>query len=297
VRILLALLLLSLNAAPTQAQPGASKVDQLGILINRARVERGLLPIARASELDLAAGSTPQQRADAAGYRVPPQSGWIVVEVISAISGEPAGPLDWWLNESPDVHGKVLLDPRWREFGVGYAAGGEFGNYWTVLVGCRPGVVPSVLFDGQSYTHSERCGEATPSLTVQQALGGGLEVRWSGIREPSERDWLGVYRAGTLDDRDYASWQYVSCGSAPLTARASGWCPVQVPDGAFEVRLFSDNTFTTVASSAYFKPTQASAVEGAVYAAATAENASCNVTSGSTLATNGTEGMLTPQSA
>jgi uncharacterized protein YkwD len=276
VRISLAVLLLAFSAVPVQAQTGASKLDQLGTLINRARVERGVLPLQRSSELDLAAqrhsqdmvdnnyleheapdGSTPEQRADAAGYRVPPQSGWIVVEVISAISGEPRGPLDWWLNESPDVHGKVLLDPRWREFGVGYAAGGEFGNYWTVLVGCRPGVVPSISFEGKTYQHEERCGEATPNVTVQQALGGGFEVRWSGIREPSERDWLGVYRAGTTDDRDYATWQYVSCGTAPLSARPSGWCPVQVPDGAFEVRLFSDDSYTPVASAADFKPAQA----------------------------------------
>lgn len=278
MRALLASVLLLVTALPVQAQTSAAKTDQLGTLINRARVERGLLPLQRASELDLAAqrhsqdmvdkryleheapdGSTPEQRADAAGYRVPQQSGWIVVEVISAISGEPQGPLDWWLKESPDVHGKVLTDPRWREFGVGYATGGEFGNYWTVLVGCRPGVVPTVVFEGQSYAHTERCGEAMPSVTVQQTLGGGFEVRWSGIREPSERDWLGIYRAGTTDDRDYASWQYVSCGSAPLTARASGWCPVLVPEGAFEVRLFSDDSFTTVASSADIKPAQAAA--------------------------------------
>src|SRR5205085_2515386 len=125
-----------------QSEP---RTDQLATLLNQARVERGLLPLSRNGALDAAAnehsldmaahnfldhpgsdGSEPPDRADRAGYHVPPHSGWIVVEVISAISGDPAGPLDWWLNQSPDVHGKVLTDPRWREMGVGYATGGEF---------------------------------------------------------------------------------------------------------------------------------------------------------------------------
>src|SRR6266540_1001271 len=58
------------------------------------------------------------------------------VEVISGISEDPAGPVDWWLNQSPAVHGRALRDSRWREIGVGYAEGGEYGHYWTVLVGC-----------------------------------------------------------------------------------------------------------------------------------------------------------------
>src|SRR5689334_12105884 len=109
-------------------------------------------------------GSEPQQRADAAGYHVPANSAWIVVEVISAISGEPQGPVDWWLND--DQHARVLLNPRWREIGAGYAQGGEYGNYWTALVGCRPGVLPTVSLDGVSYTHSEECGDPNTAATL-----------------------------------------------------------------------------------------------------------------------------------
>src|SRR5436190_1025110 len=134
--------------------------------INRARVGAGLLPLARSAELDAAAqahsvdmvefnyldhsgsdGSEPQQRAELAGYRVPPRSAWIVVEVISAISGEPQGPVDWWLGETAQ-HSPVLLNPRWREIGAGYAEGGDYGHYWTALFGCRPGVLPVVTLDG-----------------------------------------------------------------------------------------------------------------------------------------------------
>ena len=132
-----------------------TRLDELAVLVNRTRVDNAVLPLARSQQLDSAAqahsldmvannyldhigsdNSTPQERADRAGYAVPPGSGWIVVEVISAISDEPAGPLNWWLTEATGVHRRVLLNPRWREFGVGYAAGGDYGNYWTLLVGC-----------------------------------------------------------------------------------------------------------------------------------------------------------------
>ncbi len=151
--------------------------DDLVLRVNRARVGAGLLPLARAPELDAAAqahsadmvahnyldhtgwdGSEPQQRAEQAGYKVPPQSGWIVVEVISAISGEPQGPLSWWLDEG-EQHRPVLLNPRWREIGAGYAEGGEYGHYWTALFGCRPGVLPSVTLDGSTYVSTEQCGD------------------------------------------------------------------------------------------------------------------------------------------
>jgi uncharacterized protein YkwD len=161
--------------------PAASAADprltELVHRINAVRVANGRLPLADATELDVAAqahsedmvangyldhtgsdGSEPQERAVRAGYNVPPRSGWIVVEVISAISAEPSGPVNWWFNGDPAVHGKVLLNPRWREIGGGYARGGPYGNYWTVLVGCRPRVVPTVVFDGVAYEHSETCG-------------------------------------------------------------------------------------------------------------------------------------------
>lgn len=156
---------------PTSART-ATVID----LINRARVGAGLPPVAVSLELSAAAGghssdmvehnyldhtgsdgSEPQDRADKAGYHVPPQTGWIVVEVISAISGDPAGPVNWWLSDT--LHRRVLMNPRWREIGVGYAQGGDYGNYWTADVGCRPGVLPSVTLDGVSYTTTEACGD------------------------------------------------------------------------------------------------------------------------------------------
>jgi uncharacterized protein YkwD len=163
------------EAQTIRGEPGS--IEDLARLINLARIGAGRLPLAESSELNVAAmahsrdmvernfldhvgsdGSSPQERAERAGYHVPPRSGWIVVEVISAISADPIGPLSWWLNESPAIHGKVLMDARWREMGLGYAKGGEYGNYWTVLVACRPGVVPTVTFQNETYQHAEECG-------------------------------------------------------------------------------------------------------------------------------------------
>jgi uncharacterized protein YkwD len=156
--------------------PGNPLIAELLHDINEIRVASDLLPLAEASELDAAAqahsddmvansyldhvgsdGSQPQDRAVAAGYKVPPNTGWIVVEVISAVSADPSGPVNWWIYGDPAVHGKVLLNPRWREIGGGYTRGGPYGNYWTVLVGCRPGVLPTVVLDGSTYQHTENC--------------------------------------------------------------------------------------------------------------------------------------------
>jgi hypothetical protein len=169
--------LLGIGSVPAGAQDqGSSKIDRVADLINHARVDAGLLPLARSPELDSAAqlhsvdmvqhnyldhtgwdGSEPQDRADQAGYHVPPNSGWIVVEVISAISADPQGPVNWWMGDGQ--HHRVLMNTRWREIGVGYSQGGDYGNYWTALFGCRPGVVPTVTLDGEAYTHTEACGD------------------------------------------------------------------------------------------------------------------------------------------
>src|SRR5438552_11686908 len=116
--ILIALgLTLAAAAPPVHAEDETNaRTSTVVDLINHARVQAGVLPLARSSALDSASqahsvdmvqgdyldhtgsdGSTPQDRADRAGYHVPPSSGWIVVEVISAISADPAGPVGWWM--------------------------------------------------------------------------------------------------------------------------------------------------------------------------------------------------------
>lgn len=177
---------------PVPAAESREKTERLATLVNDARVAAGRPPLARSAELDEAAerhsrdmanndflehegsdGSTPQERATRVGYHVPPGRGWLVVEVISAVSDDPGGPLNWWMNESPLTHGRHLLDSRYRETGLGYASGGTYGNYWTVLVGCRPGVLPIVEHAGVAYAHQEQCDDQPPDPSELPLAGSG----------------------------------------------------------------------------------------------------------------------------
>jgi uncharacterized protein YkwD len=273
------------EAQTTGADASASaKADALAVLLNRARVHEGLKPLARNADLDRAAqehsrdmaehryldhtapdGSEPMDRAIKAGYGARQGTGWIVVEVISAISGDPEGPLNWWLNESPNVHGRVLRNPRWREMGVGYAAGGEYGNYWTVLVGCQPGILPLVTLDGQTYQHAEECDPSAPPPAAKVRLvptprtdqpgARRVEARWEGLPQPRPTDWIGLYRPGDAD-RDYLAWRYLSCSDVAGDAPADGVCvlpvPPGVPGGEYELRLLREGGYVQAARSDQF---------------------------------------------
>jgi hypothetical protein len=279
---------LRVDAVHAQAPAGgvgaaSVKADALGVLLNRARVGEGLKPLARNADLDRAAeqhsrdmashnyldhtapdGSEPMDRAIRAGYGARKGTGWIVVEVISAISGEPEGPLNWWLKESPEVHGRVLRNPRWREMGVGYAAGGEYGNYWTVLVGCQPRVLPAVVLDGRTFQHAEECDQSEPPpptralraiVPGQDPAGASeIEVSWAGLTQPRATDWIGLFRAGAADNA-YVAWRYLGCTTA--SPAAEGRCSLPVPAGLptdeYELRLYQAGGFAEVARSDRFR--------------------------------------------
>jgi hypothetical protein len=162
-------------AAAEPADTTRGREDQLALLIDRARVAAGVLPLARAPELDRAAsahardmaaqgymehealdGSTPASRAADEGYSTPAGSAWLVVEVISAMGDPPEAAVRWWLGDG--LHRRVVLRPTWREMGVGFATGGPYGRFWVMLFGCRPNVLPPVLLDGMLTVPDEACG-------------------------------------------------------------------------------------------------------------------------------------------
>ncbi len=161
-------------AQPSDADPFRDREDRLALLLGRARVWAGVLPLGRSPALDRAAlahaqdmvargymehdapdGSTPGTRAAREGYDAPPGGAWIVVETISAISDEPDGALGWWLSDG--LHRRVVLRATWREMGVGFALGGPYGRFWVALFGCRPSVLPPVLLDGVLTIPDEGC--------------------------------------------------------------------------------------------------------------------------------------------
>jgi uncharacterized protein YkwD len=114
-------------------------------LINGARAEAGLSPLAVNAQLTAAAqghsidmachslishsgsdGSSPSQRVAAAGYAASRSS-----EIIYG-SGYPQTAFDWWMSDQ--VHRDEILNPYVTELGVGYAwvQGTSAGGYYTV---------------------------------------------------------------------------------------------------------------------------------------------------------------------
>jgi hypothetical protein len=119
-------------------------------------------------EHDAPDGSTPASRAAHEGYEAPPGTAWLVVEVISARGDAPENALGWWLGDG--VHRRVLMGPRWREVGIGYASGGPYGRFWVADVGCRPDVLPPVLLDGQLTIPDERCDQSGSAFGPVQSV-------------------------------------------------------------------------------------------------------------------------------
>jgi hypothetical protein len=129
----------------------------------------------------------------------------------------------------------------------------QSGTTYRVQVGGYSGAGGELNVNFSSVTLTETPGEV--------AIGDNLTATWSGIPAPSPRDWLGVYRLGAAD-AGYEDRVYVSCTTAPGTAYASGSCntlhatsraATPLTPGEYELRLFSNDTFTRLATSRCFR--------------------------------------------
>lgn len=136
--VLLALLLAGLPVVPTQAQDKqgdanqpSSAVQAIAHAINQQRANAGLPPLTLQPLLNLAAqnhvddmianhsyghtgsdGSYVRQRVERVGYA---SGGWVSENWVSA--NDPAGAMRWWMSDW--IHRANILNPHWREFGVG----------------------------------------------------------------------------------------------------------------------------------------------------------------------------------
>ncbi len=97
-----------------------------------------------------------------------------------------------------------------------------------------------------------------PTLTVNPstlAAPDSVTVSWSDVSAPSSHDWIGVYHPGDANNAPIAKLYDDSCSpTAGTTALASGSCMFRVPGlaniaGTYELRLFSNDSFTLLATS------------------------------------------------
>ena len=136
-------------AQPAWADAAAFEIEVIS-LVNQERAKAGLPALQTCSELTLSArrysaymaqanffghvgpdGSTLVTRNVAAGY-----VGWTyLAENLAAGQPTPRAVVDAWL-ASP-AHRANMLSPSVSETGVGYAAGGQYGHYWTQEFGSR----------------------------------------------------------------------------------------------------------------------------------------------------------------
>jgi 5-hydroxyisourate hydrolase-like protein (transthyretin family) len=90
----------------------------------------------------------------------------------------------------------------------------------------------------------------SPSSTVQ---GGSVTATWSGIAAPAAKDWIGLYALGAANN-SYISYRYT-------TGTASGSVPFTIPGtvaaGTYELRLFTNNSYTRIGTSNTFSVTVA----------------------------------------
>lgn len=89
---------------------------------------------------------------------------------------------------------------------------------------------------------------ATLSASPSSVLpGGNVTATWGSIFAPSATDWIGLYAPGATDNA-FISWRYTTgtaAGNVPFAIAAG------VANGTYELRLFSANSFTRIATSAH----------------------------------------------
>ena len=162
---LLLISLAAVDASPSFAQPllpgdtsASVLARRVADLTNQERLKAGLPPLkwndslansASAYAQDMAArnyfahnspeGSTPVDRARAAGY---PPYGWgglYVGENLARGYGSPEGAMQGWM--ASEGHRQNLLNPKYREIGVGVAVAPSGALVWAQEFGSRPGVL------------------------------------------------------------------------------------------------------------------------------------------------------------
>jgi subtilisin family serine protease len=128
------------------------------------------------------------------------------------------------------------------------------GASQAVTVGFAPAsagtFASNVTFTGGGDGSSVVTGVGVPPAALSiaptsVAAGQTITAAWSGIASPTTKDWIGLYAAGA-GDKSYIKYQYTN-GTA--SGSMSYLIPGNLGPGTYELRLFSNNTYTRIATS------------------------------------------------
>ncbi len=147
-----------------------------------------------------------------------------------------------------------------------YATGSVAGNStaWSAVGSGLPNVQVQDLYLGSTGLYAITHGRGAWRLPLGASLAvspstlaapDSVTVSWSGVNAPTSHDWIGVYHPGDANNAPLAKIYDDSCTpTAGTTALASGSCMFTVPGlgniaGTYELRLFSNDSFTLLATS------------------------------------------------
>lgn len=102
-------------------------------------------------------------------------------------------------------------------------------------------------------TPSSAAGASLSASPGSVAPGGSVTASWSGVADPTGRDWIGLYATAGAANEAYVDWKYVGCGRTPGAARASGSCTFTMPatpGTAYQFRLFANDGYARLAAAA-----------------------------------------------
>ncbi len=70
-----------------------------------------------------------------------------------------------------------------------------------------------------------------------------MTVTWAGVPAPSSKDWIAIVPINA-SDRSYVAWAYTNGAAA---SRMAFVLPLTIAAGTYDVRLFSNDTFSRIA--------------------------------------------------
>lgn len=254
----LALLLTAMIAYPAKAQSDGGlspEAQRIYDMVNQARIDNGLPPLALNAQLTLAAqshvddviahgnwghygsdGSTVAMRTARAGYG----SSWVSENWVAASTPDQA--MSWWLNDW--IHRVNILTGHWNEIGVGVAPAGngfwifvtDFGNGdgTGIAVAQALGASAAAVIDPDSAD----AVESVPAAGLDYTVRGGDTLLAIGLRYGIE--WQDIALANDMAEADVLSIGQVirlpGRGGAEAGAAAAPSATLRVSDQTHIVR-------------------------------------------------------------